>query len=192
MSKYSILFFLLVFPQLLYAQRQGSVSYPTKGKVGAPIRLMELTDFECTFCNRVRPTIHLLIKQYPGMIEYVVRSYPLDFHGDAYKASLAALCAHEQGEYWKYAQYLWSNQNHLKTTDLKLYARQTGLNQIRFDQCLDQSKYDLWIKKDVRDAERLGISGTPSYLINNTLVKGAKSLSSFKKIIEEQLQNLIR
>lgn len=46
-----------------------------RGPREAPITLIEFSDFECPFCARVSPTIHQLVKQYPGQVKWVFREY---------------------------------------------------------------------------------------------------------------------
>jgi predicted DsbA family dithiol-disulfide isomerase len=63
------------------------------------------------------------------------------------------------------------------------------LNLSEFDACFASEAARVAILEDVHEAQRLGISGTPTFIINGKLVRGAQSLADFKAIIERELQS---
>lgn len=67
----------------------------------AKVKIVEFTDYECPFCNRVVPTIDELKRKYEGKISIEVRNFPLSFHKDAKKAAEAAECAGSMGKFWE-------------------------------------------------------------------------------------------
>jgi protein-disulfide isomerase len=63
------------------------------------------------------------------------------------------------------------------------------LNLSEFDACFASAATRAAISEDLREAQRLGISGTPTFIINGRLVRGAQSPADFKAIIERELQS---
>ncbi len=102
-------------------------------------------------------------------------------------AAEAANCAAEQGKFWEYHDRLFQNQQALQPPSLKQYAGELGLNTEQFSACFDSGKYRDDIAKDVQDAQRLGVSGTPAFFVNGRFISGAQPYEAFAQIINEEL-----
>lgn len=161
---------------------------PSQGKKGAPITLIEFSDFQCPFCKRVRPTLSKIMDTYKGKVYYVFRDFPLSFHKNAEKAAQAANCAGDQDKYWKYNTHIWENQRELQIEKLKEYAKTLGLNESKFNECLDSDKYADEIAKDMKEGSAAGVTGTPAYFVNGIFISGAQPFENFKDIIDTELK----
>jgi len=161
---------------------------PCIGPKGAPVTVIEFTDYQCPFCGRVRPTINQIIEEYKEKVQYCLRDFPLAFHQDAPKAHEAAECAGDQDKYWEYNKVLFNNQGAIKVDDLKSYAKRVSLDTKKFDKCLDSGKYKDEVMADQRDGQKYGVSGTPSFFINGRSVSGARPFEAFKVIIDDELE----
>ncbi|NNL68132.1 MAG: thioredoxin domain-containing protein, partial [Myxococcales bacterium] len=76
---------------------------PAKGPAQAPITIVEFSDFNCPFCQRVNPTLAELERRYAGQVRIVFRHYPLDqLHPRARAIAEASVCADEQGRFWEF------------------------------------------------------------------------------------------
>lgn len=116
----------------------------------------------------------------------------------AFRAAEAANCAGEQGKFWEMHDRLFANQSALKSEDLPQHAQELGLNKDAFKQCLDSGKYVSDIRKNMAEAHKVGITGTPSFLIGFTepggkvravkLLVGAQPYGSFKGVIDGLLR----
>jgi len=122
-----------------------------------------------------------------GKVKFTYKNFPLPSHKDAINAALAAECANEQGKFWEMHDILYNNQNDLAIKDLKRYAKDLNLDTTQFDSCLDSSKYQSEIESDMEEGIGLGVTATPSFIINGRLVKGAVSYDKFQEVIEEEL-----
>ena len=160
---------------------------PTQGPKGAPITIVEFTDYQCPFCTRVRPTIKKIMDDYKDKIRYALRDFPLSFHQFARKAHEAAHCAGDQGKYWDYGKELWANQQALQPDKLKEYAKKIKLDVKKFDQCLDGGKYAKLVEENVQYGASVGAQGTPSFFINGIFISGAQPYDAFKKVIDQEL-----
>ncbi|MBI2340668.1 MAG: thioredoxin domain-containing protein [Deltaproteobacteria bacterium] len=160
---------------------------PSKGKAGAPVTLIEFSDFQCPFCKRARETVNKIVDTYGDKVHYVFRDFPLSFHKQAKKAAEAAECADDQKKYWEYNALLWENQGDHEPDKLKDYAKKLGLNEKKFSDCLESDKYAEEVEKDQREGEAVGVSGTPAYFINGIMISGAQPFERFQELIDEEL-----
>ena len=161
---------------------------PVKGSKNALVTIVVFSEFQCPFCARVDPTLDSLFDAYRGKIRFSFKHFPLSFHKDAMLAAEASMAAHAQGKFWPMYKLLLQNQKDLKRPALELHARSLGLNMKRFSNALDTGKFKKHIEADMALAKKLGVRGTPHFFINGKRLKGAQTLSAFKKSVEDALQ----
>lgn len=161
---------------------------PWRGGKDAKVTIIEFTDYQCPFCARARPTVKQVLDTYGDKVKYVLRDFPLSFHPQAQKAAEGAQCAGDQDKYWEYSDKLWANIKALDVPNLKKYAKEVGLDQDKFNKCLDDGKYTAEVKKDMADGSKAGVSGTPSFFINGQMITGARPFQQFKEIIDMELR----
>ncbi len=155
-----------------------------KGDNDAPLTLVEFSDYQCPFCSRhVRETYPQLEKEYieTGKLRHVFLDLPLEsIHKLAFKAAEAANCAGEQGKYWEMHDRLFENQKALEPW--AGHAEAVGLNVAEFDACLASGKQAEEVRRDMAEARKAGISGTPGFFLAYTDPKSktVKSVSSLK------------
>ncbi len=173
------------------------------GAIDAQVTLVEFSDFQCPFCRRHATTVFPeLIKNYvdTGKVKIVMREYPIEsIHSRAMGASQAALCAGDQGKYWEMHDLMFGNQQQLAVENLKQHALSLGLDAGTFDACLDDNKHTAQIQADLAEGQKLGVSGTPSFVVGLTdpddpgkvtvtkFIRGAKSFPAFQQAIDELL-----
>ncbi len=160
---------------------------PSKGPSGAPITIVEFSDFECPFCSKAEVTVKDLLDAYPGKIRLVYRDFPLPIHKQAEKAAEASHCADDQGKYWEMHGKLFSAEGKLAPTDLKGYAREIGLDGPRFDRCLESGEKAKVVESHRKAGEEVGVTGTPAFFINGRMISGAQPLENFKAIVDKEL-----
>jgi protein-disulfide isomerase len=161
---------------------------PSIGPAEAPVTIVEFSDYQCPYCQAwYQQTFNKLLANYPDQIRLVYRDLPLPMHSEAIPAAEAAHCAGDQGVYWKFHDALFSGQYPLGRTAYDQYAADMGLDSATFDACLDDHRYQAEINKDANDAARIGLNGTPSFVINGRILVGALPYEDFKAIIEEEL-----
>jgi protein-disulfide isomerase len=152
------------------------------GDPNAPVKLDEYADFRCSACLYYFQTIEpSIIQNYveTGKVYYTFHHYIVIDGHDGTDASLrsanAAMCANEQNRFWDYHDTLFSNQiteDASLFTDARLVkmAENLKLDMTAFNQCYQAKKYASDIQNDISKAISSNISGTPSILINGTLV----------------------
>lgn len=187
-------------------------SHLVYGQEGAPIQIIEFSDFECPFCGSAHPTVKALMQEYDGQIEFRYAHFPLSFHPRAKPSALASECAAEQGKFSQYHDKLFENQTRLDDASLKQYAADLGLNTQQFNQCLDSAKYNAEVDEQFSLGSTVGVSGTPTFLIGKSgetiavgssavffgqtgrqpdgkggSIVGARPLSDFKSVVDSLL-----
>ncbi len=115
-------------------------------------------------------------------------------HGDqAVKMAEAVLCAGDQGKYWNYSDSLWEDYytGRLTAVDaaaLKARAADLKLDASSFGTCLDSGKYTQRVQQEGQEAKAKGVTGTPTFFINDTQLVGAQPFSAFKTAIDAALK----
>jgi protein-disulfide isomerase len=161
---------------------------PSIGPADAPVTIIEFSDYQCPYCQTwYLQTFNQLLANYPDQIRFVYRDLPLPMHAEAIPAAEAAHCAGEQGVYWKFHDALFSGRYPLGRTAYEQYAADLGLDMAAFTTCLDDHRYQEEVKADAADATRVGLNGTPSFVINGRSLIGALPYNDFKIIIDEEL-----
>ncbi len=176
---------------------------PSMGETSAKVTMVEFTDLECPFCVRYfQTTFPDIVKNYvsTGKLRYVAREFPLtSIHHEAGQAARAALCAKDQDKYWQMRGRIFNNRENLSPDDLAGYASDLGVDLAPWKACLADDKYDAKIQTDLAAAARLGINGTPSFVLGLTdpndasqfravkMLQGAVPFELFKQAIDELL-----
>jgi protein-disulfide isomerase len=159
---------------------------PSRGPANAPITIIEFSDYECPFCKKAEPTVKQVMEAYPDKVRLVYRHYPLPFHQNARPAAIASACANLQGKFWEYHEKVFAAPS-LTADSLKKVAGEVGLDQAKFDACLDNGETASVVDKDVEDASAVGVRGTPAFFVNGRMLSGAQPFERFKTIIDEEL-----
>ena len=175
---------------------------PANGQATAPVTLIEISDYHCPFCRRhVQQTQPQLYSDYvnSGKVRHVFLHYPIEqLHPDAFRSHEAASCAGDQGKFWELHAKLFETP--LRTIEQLVPAGGSRLASTpqALRACLESGKHAQDVKESVARIQKLGISGTPAFLIGRTpsggepikvtkVVEGAQPFSVFKTAIDEAL-----
>ncbi|HVI07669.1 MAG TPA: thioredoxin domain-containing protein [Candidatus Binatia bacterium] len=169
------------------------------GRADAPVTMVEFTDYQCPFCRKFESDSFAQIKKEyidTGKVRFVSRDLPLDFHPNAPAAAMAARCAGDQGKFWQIRDAMMlDSATDLGPDALIKYGEKVSLDMTSYRTCLSDKKYTEDIKKDSVDAGKLGISGTPSFVIGKTdkaeiagvRIVGAVPYAVFESAIKDAL-----
>jgi protein-disulfide isomerase len=156
------------------------------GSKDAPVQLIEFGDFECPYCQKVHVELRRLRDQFGDKVAIVYKDFPLPMHANSQKASEAARCAGAQGKFWEFHDALFETHK-LQIADLKEEARTLKLDGTRFDTCLDSGEQTAAVKKDLEQAKKLGLTGTPSFFANGHFMSGAIAYPKLRETVESEL-----
>jgi Na+/H+ antiporter NhaA/predicted DsbA family dithiol-disulfide isomerase len=154
-----------------------------RGSDQAPVTMVEYGDFECPYCGQAEPVVRELLAGH-GDIRYVWRHLPLtDVHPHAQLAALAAEAAAAQGAFWQMHDLLLDHQRALRMVDLVGYAEQLGLDVAAFDAHVRGADGAGKVAADVESADLSGVSGTPTFFINERRHQGAYDIDSLTEAV---------
>jgi protein-disulfide isomerase len=170
-------------------------------KKNRKVLILEYSDFQCPFCKRVQKTLDELRKKYSEQVEFGYRHFPLPFHKEATALAEAVECARDQGKFWELQSILYEKSDDaqaLTETDMIKLARQAGVKKLKdFQTCWKERKYKTRVTDDIRDGARLGIQGTPTFVlglydsesgtVSGEMFSGAVSQDKFVQAIEKYL-----
>jgi protein-disulfide isomerase len=170
------------------------------GSDDAPVTILEFADFQCPACmgfaGTIKPQLELAWVE-SGQARYVYYDFPLTtIHPHAFLASRAGRCADEQDQFWAYHDVLYRNQSSWSpspsppVSDFVRYAAQVGLDQDRFSSCLRSDRYADVVTANMRLGEELGVTGTPTVMVNGAGVTrriGENSLPAIQAAVDEIL-----
>ena len=157
-------------PQPIIAKVTNLKGY-VLGRADAPLTMVEFTDLQCPFCRQFVTTSFDEIKKNwidTGKLRYISRDFPLDFHAQAMPAARAARCAGEQGKFWEMRLGLMRNANLLTPEYIARTASDLKLDARGFASCSASTKYDADIQAETTEGARLGVGGTPTFIIGRT------------------------
>ena len=140
------------------------------GSAHAPVTVIEYADFECPLCKVAAPTPALLLERFPGKISFIFRSFPMvEAHPHALEAAEAAEAAAAQGKFWPMHELLFLHQAHLKEKDLYRYARESGLDLVRYAAEMKDHVYLQKVREQIDGGRRSHIRATPTFFVNGSL-----------------------
>jgi len=161
-----------------------------RGAAGAPVTLVEFSDYHCPFCKRVEDTIAQVLSHYGDKVRLVFKDFPIDeLHPQSRKAHEAARCAGEQGKFWEYHKKLFEGPPQVGE-DLNTTAKASGLDMAAFEKCVSSGKSRSEVQKEVDEGRKLGVAGTPGFFINGRFLSGAQPLDAFVRLIDDELARL--
>jgi protein-disulfide isomerase len=161
---------------------------PSMGPDDATVTIIEFSDFQCPYCQRLAPTLTKIVEDYDDRVRLVFRQFPLrQLHADAEKAAEASLCAAEEDKFWQMHDAMFENYRSLPVDQLKAIAAGLGLDAASFAECLDSGRYSLQVAEDVKAGQQAGVSGTPAIFINGRFLSGAQPYEVITAVIEDEL-----
>lgn len=166
-------------PHKEVAEKISLEDVPMKGTEGASVTVVEYSDFQCPFCKRGKDMLPDLLKTYDGKINIVYKQLPLRNHNWAKPAAIASLCAYQQGndKFWEFHDMVFDNQREitLETSEkiFQGYANDIGLDQKKFDACVQDDAVAAKVDSEVEEAISIGVQSTPTFVVNGMIVQGA-------------------
>jgi len=169
---------------------------PIMGNTDAPITILEWGDYQCTYCYKFHQnTLNTINSEFikTGKVKIIFKDFPLNGH-DSQLAAEASYCAQDQQKYWEYHNELYKNWGGERTgwitrDSLIKFAEKIELNIEKFNECLDDNKYQNKVNEMYDFGKEIGIDATPSFLVFNDQkiikIRGNQPLEVFLKTFDE-------
>jgi protein-disulfide isomerase len=173
----------------------------TLGKAKATLILMEFTDYECPYCVRFHNTTFPELKARfidKGILRFIVRDLPLDFHPYAFPMARAARCGDAQSAFSKVNSALYLQPFRKLRNDeeaIKQIAKSASIDSDKFQKCFASKNFDDDIKANIASASLINVEGTPTFVLgrisgdklSGIAIPGAYPTETFVQLIEERL-----
>lgn len=162
-------------------------SDPVKGSIDPTLTIIEFGDFECPYCGDLALALDAALLDYPE-VQVVWKDLPNPTHINARPAASAARCAQEQGSFWEFHDFLFTNQETLGTELYTGIAQELQLDSDAFAACVAENRYGNIVNAGFDIADDYGVTGTPYLFVGETRVDQGISYETLASIIEESLQ----
>jgi len=170
---------------------------PSLGTQGAPVVLVEFSDFECPYCQKEAVVLREnLLKEYPTQVHFYFKQFPLtSLHPWSKAAAIASRCVYKQNadEFWKYHDWIFQHQNDVKAENLKdqvlEFAKdEKALDALQLTSCMDNKATEAEVDKDMADGRALKVDSTPTLFINGRRIASAAEWPTLKAVIDYEIE----
>ncbi len=160
---------------------------PTRGPADAPVTVVMFSDFECPYCREGYLNLRQLEREYAGRVRIAYKAFPLDLHSQALPAAIAARTAQAQGKFWEFHDRLYDAQD-VDVDRLFAIMRDVGVDPKVLQRDFDTLEFGPEVRRDMRQARRLGVSSTPTFFINGRVISGAQPLAEMAGVVDNELE----
>lgn len=159
----------------------------------AKLTIVEFGDFQCPACKLAHPGLKQALADFPGLVNFVFRHYPLPQHVNAQIGAKAVEAANRQGKVWEMYDKLYDSQEEWSSNSnpldfFKKYATEIGMDPEKLATDINDSAIQDKINRDIADGNTSGINSTPTFFFNNQLYKKGVGYADFKAEIEAGLK----
>ncbi len=172
-----------------------------QGAQNPVVTLVEYSDYDCPFCNRVHPTLERIVEEYPNQVAWVYRHYPLDaLHPTARTAAEVSECVAKYGsndKFWELTDEIFtriqSDTSITQTENLYALVSEIGVNRSRVEACVESEEMADVVESQFQGGNSAGVRGTPAVMIvpqsgDYELMAGAQPYEAFMEVLEPLLK----
>jgi protein-disulfide isomerase/uncharacterized membrane protein len=168
--------------------------HPWVGAEDPEIVITEFADYLCFQCNKMHFYLRQLLVNHPGKIRIVHRHFPMDhtvnplvknpIHIGSGTLAKFAIYAGTQDKFWQMSDLLFAIARQRPQIDAKFLADSTGLNADALSRAVNHPAIHARLKKDIMEGLKMGVRGTPSFVINGKLYRGQIPAEVLTKILD--------
>lgn len=163
----------LVAAQVLASEREAlerDPNAPILGNPGGDVTVVEFFDYNCPYCRQVKPHMEALLAADPN-VRVVYREWPILGEGSVF-AARAALASRKQGKYDEFHWAMMGLNGRAEEATVISTAEKIGLNIAQLRRDMNAPEVDEHIQTSMRLSRTIGFSGTPSFVIGDSLAPG--------------------
>ena len=138
--------------------------FPSKGK--GEITIVEFFDYQCGHCREAAMHLRQILPRFKNKVRMVNIDYPINRSGISALVAQGAYCANNQNKYWEYHNLAFARQAELTAKSPAQLATQLRLDNKQFSGCMASKEPLSFVARGKREAQRLGLSGTPAFFVN--------------------------
>lgn len=166
------------------------------GALDAPVVLTEWADYRCPFCSVFAEETLPHLQRYvdDGTLRIEFRDLAM-FGDESVRAATAARAAGEQGRFFEFQHALFvatPNEGHPDIPDELVLgiAQDLGLDMAQFEADWANPAHEQAVLRESQEAQAMGVSGTPAFVIGTQFFSGAQPLAEFERVIEAEAARL--
>ena len=157
------------------------------GNPKGDVTIVEFFDYNCGYCRHVAPTLQSLLAD-DKKIKLVLKEWPIR-GADSLAVTKISLAAAKQPKFLAFHFALLASEGQVDPAAALAVARKSGLDMDRLQKDMAAMNNLEIVQRNDALAQKIGIEGTPAFVIGTTLVPGAISADKFKQLIAETRQN---
>jgi protein-disulfide isomerase len=139
-----------------------------RGPANAPVTIVEYGDYECPYCGLANSIVDEIRRELGDELRFVFRNFPLsEVHPHAEHAAQIAEAAGTHHKFWEMHDMLYAHQDALDDQHLAEYVTLLGVPTSEVKRALAQHAYLDRVREDFMSGVRSGVSGTPTFFIND-------------------------
>jgi protein-disulfide isomerase len=158
-------------------------SSPVGGDPHGDVTLVEFFDYRCPYCKEVEPSLEKVLAD-DHHLRFVYKEFPV-LGPVSTTAARAALAARKQGKYDAFHRAMMAAKGQISDQTVMDIAGSVGLDIGQLQRDMASPDVDKTLKADMALADALDISGTPAFIIGNTIIPGAVDLDALKQAIAD-------
>jgi protein-disulfide isomerase len=168
-------------------QVRGSLTAGAQIAVGNPqgdITLIEFFDYNCGYCKRALGDIQGLVKSDPKL-RVVLKDLPV-LGPESVEASRLSLAASQQlsgDKLFEYHAKLLNTRGRVNGERALAVARDLGLDMARLQKDAEGPLVQAALRENSQLAEKLGLNGTPAFIVGEEIIPGAVGQEPLKQAI---------
>jgi predicted DsbA family dithiol-disulfide isomerase len=159
-----------------------------------PVVLEYWCELQCPDCLTSLDDVRALRGRYGDALDIQLRHFPLEKHKHAYAAAQATEEAFAQGQGWPYVEAVLARAEELAAGGEPLLvevARELGIDAEEVDTALIDGRHLLIVDADHAEGKAIGVTGTPTYVIDGHRLDGSKSQQGLRERIEGIVDQLL-
>lgn len=160
---------------------------PYLGPKDAPVTIVEYSDFLCGYCAQASRTMEELMRRHPGKIRLFFKHYPSQPGALEPAAMFEALGLQDRSLAWRFAEAAFATQRNLSRDTNKGVMGALALLDADYARARkDSESRDILarIQADMAEAQRFGVEGTPTFLVNGVMVRGSVPIEDFEEVLK--------
>lgn len=163
---------------------------PRIGRKDAPVQVVEFLDPECESCRAFYPYTKMLLEEFEGKVELVIRYAP--FHPNSTLVIKILEAARKQNRYWETLETLfryqpeWGDHHHPRPELIWKYLPEAGVDVDKIKTDMTDPAIDRMIETELQDVKTLGVRMTPTFFINGKML-GEFSYDALKAEVQNAL-----
>ncbi|MEE9118968.1 MAG: vitamin K epoxide reductase family protein [Calditrichia bacterium] len=185
------------FPLTFHADISKGVTdegHPWIGDENPEYVITEFTDYQCFQCKKMHYFLRMIAAKHVGKIKIVHRHFPMDnqfnplvtkpYYVGSGKLALLAIYASTKGKFWEVNDILFKITGKKDTVSVREIAEKAGLDPAELASSINSKAIRSMLWRDIHDGIKLGLTGTPSFVINDKVYQGQLPAEIVKKLIK--------